>query len=61
MNTAAYVAYFFLALAALFFSLAVANRVRAEGKRTPAAKAWFRISLIFAAVATFLLLTQQRL
>ncbi len=61
MNTSAYVAFFFLALAALFFTLAITNRAKAQGKRTPAAKAWFRIALIFTAVATFLLLTHERL
>jgi hypothetical protein len=50
-----YIGFFFGALAAIFLFLAL----RRSGGHAPAAKAYVRIGLIFAAVCLYLLLNQR--
>jgi hypothetical protein len=54
------VPWIFAALAGVFLCLTLAD-VRKRGfAATPARKAWFRVSLIFAAISAYLLLFQRR-
>lgn len=41
----------FLALAVIFVALSLRDFLIAEGKLTPARKTWFRVSVIFSAIA----------
>lgn len=58
MKTATYVGFYFLGLAALFLALALRSYRKTSAGWNPAVKTWLRIALIFAAVGSFLVVTQ---